>query len=110
MRWPWQKNKDVESARHIEKAAMYCFSKHHEIATQLIGAQRLDQIPIQNNFIATAETICCFLHFVDRTLTESAPRTRQERMDKLLTACITVFASLFEKIGDVSKDEADQHA
>jgi|ERR1700730_762766 len=108
MKWPWQKPPKPDVADGISEAALWCFNKHADIVNGLIGRERLDQIPLENNLIAACETVCAYLHFVDRTLCDVAPRERQHRMDGLVVASVSILSSLVERMGGVEKQEAHQ--
>lgn len=94
----------------VADAALYCFNKHHEIAISLLGAKRLDRVSLGNYLIATCETVCCYLHFIDRTLFDTVPHARQQRLDRLVMTSISIFANLVGQLGGVENEEANQLA
>lgn len=110
MRWPWQKPEASNTGDAVSDAALYCFNKHHEIVISLVGAKRLDRVPFENSLIAACETVCCYLHFVDRTLRDTAPSNCQQRMDRLVMASIGILSNLVERLGSVEKERAHQLA
>lgn len=110
MRWPWQQPTGPDPADVIGEASLYCFEKHAEIVKRLVGEQRLSQIPLENNLLAVCETVCCYLHFVDRTLSDSAPLARQNRMDGLVIASVSILSSLVERMGGIEKQQAHELA
>lgn len=104
---PTQENSDVGDDDAVNNAISYCFNKHNEIVSALVGNEKLRQLPIPSQLLAVGETVCCFLHFIDRTLYESAPQNRNQRMDRLVIASINAFADLLERKCGANRDQAN---
>lgn len=93
MRWPWLKSRSEEKPigpvlEDLSKtAAIFCMTSNKHMLIALVGEERFDKLTLHDHITTMIETMCCFLHFIDRKLSQSAPQIRQMRMDNIIIEC-----------------------
>lgn len=91
------------------KVALACFIGAEQAIAELAKG-REQAISGIEYWTAIAETVCCAVHLVDRTLLELGPEIRETRMNALIQECITLMPQGMYEFSPLTRAEVDESA
>jgi hypothetical protein len=81
-----------------------------ELIDALSRGRNLPRLSLESSLVALSETACFYLHFIDRTLSDSAREQRDERMDALILELASAQSEIIQRHTTASAEDAAEVA